>query len=77
MAGIPHDEVNPDTMAAILADIASDPFLKEHFAIINVDVPTPDEDEEDDGDYETPFHDLAGHDPVSHQSSMDAGRPGL
>lgn len=26
---------------------------------------------------ETPFRDLSGHDPVSHQSSMDAGRPGL
>lgn len=82
MSGIPHDQVHPDTLAAIMDDIASDPFLKEHFAIIQVDVPDTtaedldDADEWDDGDHETPFRDLAGYDPVSHQADMDAGRPG-
>lgn len=99
MAGIPHDQVHPDTMAAIMADIASDPFLKEHFAVIKVELPEPTPPLVDcpecghgmdeapgstctDCGYvssepdETPWRDMAGYDPIDHQSNLDAGRPG-
>lgn len=44
MAGIPHDQVHPDTLAAILADIEDDEFLKEHIAIVKVEVPKKSDD---------------------------------